>query len=92
MLLGIMALMWVGNYAGVHRAYFYIVLGAACWWMMLKSGVHPTLAGVGIAFTVPARPRLTSGNFLISAKRVIRSIEETVKPIDVMMVVLTKLM
>ena len=35
----------------------YLLGGAVMWWLMLKSGVHPTLAGVMLAFAIPFSPR-----------------------------------
>lgn len=35
----------------------YVILGAALWFFVLKSGVHATLAGVALAMTVPLTDR-----------------------------------
>ncbi len=43
------------NRMGVTRTSSYILLGIVLWIAVLKSGVHATLAGVLIAFTVPMR-------------------------------------
>jgi NhaA family Na+:H+ antiporter len=43
------------NRAGVNRLLPYIALGALLWFLVLKSGIHATLAGVVLAFTVPLR-------------------------------------
>jgi len=43
------------NRRGVTSKSAYVLLGAAMWVAVLKSGVHATLAGVLIAFCVPMR-------------------------------------
>jgi Na+:H+ antiporter, NhaA family len=74
----------LGNYAGVRQPYFYIIVGVTTWWMMLKSGVHPTFAGVAVALTVPARPKLTSEKLLDKAKTTINSMQHQSKSVDVL--------
>jgi len=80
----LIAFLVLGNYAGVRQPYFYTIVGIATWWMMLKSGVHPTFAGVAIALTVPARPKLTSEKMLVKAKTVISSMQKQSKSVDVL--------
>lgn len=41
------------NWKGVSRTAPYILLGMVLWFMLLKSGVHPTLGGVLTAFAIP---------------------------------------
>ena len=59
----LIAFLALANYSGVRSTNFYILVGVAVWWAMLKSGVHPTVAGVLIALTVPARPKLASEEY-----------------------------
>lgn len=50
------------NRSGVTRLGPYLVLGALLWVLVLKSGVHATLAGVVLGFTIPYRARDSLGH------------------------------
>jgi len=49
--LGLLAM----NLAGVRRVAAYLLAGALLWYFVLKSGVHPTIAGVITALAIPLR-------------------------------------
>lgn len=53
LLLGILAL---GGKMQIQSKIFYLGIGAFIWFFFLNAGIHPTIAGVLIAFCVPARP------------------------------------
>jgi len=41
------------NLSGAYKKTAYFIVGAVLWFSVLKSGVHATLAGVALAFTIP---------------------------------------
>ena len=50
---GIMALLIALNYFNVKKHIFYLIPGAFLWYFMHHSGIHATIAGVLLAFTIP---------------------------------------
>lgn len=50
------------NYLGVVKKAAYIIVGMILWVSVLKSGVHATLAGVALAFTIPLKSTDKEGN------------------------------
>ncbi|MDE6633307.1 MAG: Na+/H+ antiporter NhaA [Muribaculaceae bacterium] len=53
---GLLAVLIAGGIYGVHYKTFYVTIGIFVWFLFLQSGVHPTIAGVLVAFCVPAKP------------------------------------
>ncbi len=49
----IVALLVVFNKMGVTRKYMYVLPGIVLWYCMHHSGIHATIAGVLLAFTIP---------------------------------------
>jgi len=52
---GVLAVLVALNRLKVGSLWPYMALGAVLWWFVFRSGVHPTLAGVATALTVPLR-------------------------------------
>ena len=52
------------NLGGIRRPLPFILIGIVLWIAMLKSGVHATLAGILLAFTIPMRPKYNPERFL----------------------------
>ncbi|HYO80090.1 MAG TPA: Na+/H+ antiporter NhaA [Bryobacteraceae bacterium] len=63
------------NRLGARHPLTYAGLGALLWLAVLASGVHATIAGVALAFTVPARTPLNSRDFLVRSRRVLDHFE-----------------
>lgn len=66
--LGILLLLYVGGRMRIHAMLFYYVAGFVVWLLFLESGIHPTIAGVLVAFTVPARPSVKLDAFTTDMK------------------------
>lgn len=58
------AIMVVGNIANIRRKVFYITTGLVLWYLMLNSGIHATIAGVIVAFCIPATLVKGTGYYL----------------------------
>jgi Na+:H+ antiporter, NhaA family len=52
------------NLLGVRKPALYAIVGLFVWYAVLKSGVHATVAGVLLAFTIPARTYVDRPSFL----------------------------
>lgn len=53
-----LAILGFMGWRGYYSKYIFIILGIVVWVFFLKSGVHPTVAGILLAFTVPIRQRV----------------------------------
>ncbi|MDX1487186.1 MAG: Na+/H+ antiporter NhaA, partial [Acidiferrobacterales bacterium] len=61
---GLLGLLVLFNILGVQRPSAYFLVGALVWAAVLESGVHATVAGVLVALTIPARPKVHPWRFL----------------------------
>jgi NhaA family Na+:H+ antiporter len=53
----------------------YLIVGVGVWFHTFQSGLHPTLAGVLVALTIPARNRISGNRFLDRFSRFVRKVE-----------------
>lgn len=51
--MGIFGVLMLLNKFGVRNLLFYLLPGVAMWYCMMQSGVHATVSGVLLAFTIP---------------------------------------
>ena len=58
------AAMLAGNILKVRLKSFYVIIGLVLWYFMLNSGIHATIAGVIVAFCIPATLKKGTGVYL----------------------------
>ncbi len=67
---GLLLVLVIANRLNIQNLHIYTIVGFAIWYFFIESGVngpgtglHATIAGVLVAFTIPARPRVDVGIF-----------------------------
>ena len=64
--------LFIYNRLNGYNLWIYTGLGLITWFLFLQSGVHATIAGVLVAFTIPVYPRIKSKEFILELKEQIQ--------------------
>jgi NhaA family Na+:H+ antiporter len=59
------------NSLRVNNSFPYIALGILLWFLILRSGIHATIAGVILAMTIPSRMKINQIRFYVRSKYIL---------------------
>jgi Na+:H+ antiporter, NhaA family len=74
---GALAVLVAMNFGGIRLLLPYLVVGVVLWYFVHESGVHATVAGVLLAFTIPTRTRINALQFSAEARSLIDEFDRT---------------
>jgi len=72
-----LAVSCLANWAGVRAPAVYAVISGFVWLAVLSSGVHATIAGVLMAFTIPARTLIDAPEFVVHSRALLDKFEQS---------------
>lgn len=75
--LALLIILYFGGRLRINNNIFYYIIGFFVWMLFLESGIHPTIAGVLVAFTVPARPKIDLNDFTSNMKGYLSMLDYT---------------
>lgn len=65
------------SYIKIHNKFLLFIFGVIIWVLFLKSGVHPTIAGILLAFAVPINQRINEFKYTEKLKEIIQRLTES---------------
>ncbi|MEZ5000871.1 MAG: Na+/H+ antiporter NhaA [Bacteroidales bacterium] len=61
--LGMLSILYLLSFKKIHNRYLIFIFGIVIWLLFLKGGIHPTIAGILLAFAVPIRQKINEFTF-----------------------------
>jgi NhaA family Na+:H+ antiporter len=71
-----LGLLYFAAFKGYYSKYLMTGFGIIIWTLFLKAGIHPTLAGILIAFSVPVRQKIDTPTFLNNLEKIMERIKK----------------
>jgi Na+:H+ antiporter, NhaA family len=61
---GIYGLLLLINFLNIRIIVLYVFIGAILWYLFLMAGIHPTIAGILLAFTIPVKRKIKLSSYI----------------------------
>lgn len=71
----LLGVLYALSFKGYYSKFVLIFFGIIIWILFLKSGIHPTLAGVLLAFSVPVRQKINTPEFIDNLLKITKNIK-----------------
>ncbi|MDD7886781.1 Na+/H+ antiporter NhaA [Flavivirga sp. 57AJ16] len=71
-----LAVLYFMSFKGLYSRFMLFFFGVIIWFLFLKSGIHPTVAGILLAFSVPIRQKIDTSTFLVQLESVFNNIKK----------------
>ena len=73
----LLAFLFYLSYRQIYARYIILLFGIVIWFLFLKAGIHPTIAGVLLAFTVPIRQKIDVHTYSENLCEIVDRIKES---------------
>ncbi|WP_458628848.1 Na+/H+ antiporter NhaA [Winogradskyella sp. PC D3.3] len=74
--IAMLVVLYVLSYKGIYSKFLMFFFGIIIWFLFLKAGIHPTVAGILLAFSVPIRQKIDTATFLEQLENVYKDIKD----------------
>lgn len=72
----LLVVLYLFSFRGFYSNYIFLFFGTVIWFLFLKAGIHPTVAGILMAFSVPIRKKIDASHFLVHLEGVFNKIKQ----------------
>lgn len=72
----LLLLVYYLTHRGMYNKYFSFLIGIVVWFCFFYGGIHPTLAGVFMAFAIAIRQKSTTDEFVTTASKIAEELRQ----------------